>query len=83
MPQGTPWWQMTKTTRRGFMNSALGLAFGVFGLVLAVSGRLGPVYWGLAVLFLLFGIAHLASAVALRRRERSGLPGGQRPPARR
>lgn len=77
MAEGTPWWQLTKTTRKGFTNSALALSFGVFGLVLTLSGHLGIVYWGLTVFFLVVGIANLASAVALRRRERSGLPGGE------
>ncbi len=67
-----PWWQMAKTSRLGLILGTLYLALAVVGLpfmLLSDSVRSG---WLLMsyVLFGLLGIAHLASAVALRRRGR-------------
>ena len=73
-------WQLTKTARQGFW---MGGGFAVAGLlafvgVLTVTG----VAWQFALLgaFLLAtGIAYLASAVALRRRQRHGAGGDGNP----
>lgn len=79
---GTPWWKMTRTARQGFILGAFILVLGVFELVLLAAGHPGHtlywLHWVVTVLFLVLGIACLASAVALRRRERSNHgPGGE------
>jgi hypothetical protein len=68
---GTPWWQMTKTARRSFV---LGTPFAVLGLYWLVAGLTFSAFWMLlpAVWFLVWAILYLASALTLRRRERSG-----------
>ncbi len=73
MATGRPWWQTTKTADGGFVMGILSTIFGVVGLL----GRpwaytLG---WGRTVVAagtLTVGVCYLATAVALRRRERSG-----------
>lgn len=77
-----PWWQTTRTARQGFTAAAL---FGLLGLAALVASVVAwPSLWIGAVIWLPLGAVHLASAVAVRRRElshpasRSTLP----PPSR-
>lgn len=76
MQAGKPWWQLTKTVRQGFVMS--GLSAGA-GLLMLVAGFTEPsLVWIPGVYCLLLSALYLASAVAIRRRERArarGQPG--------
>ena len=77
-----PWWKTTNTARLGFIFAGIFLFIGLGGMVLllvaSVNGVPGHWYWlVVTALWLLIGTAHLASAVALRRREQSARPPGQ------
>lgn len=85
MPSGTPWWKTTNTARQGFTLGAIYVFFGLTELVLLMVGLtngypahawllllLPVLYWLLGPVCLLLGIVYLASALALRRRERPG-----------
>jgi uncharacterized membrane protein HdeD (DUF308 family) len=66
------WWQTTKTARQGFW---LGGIWMVIGLGDLLWGTISAVIWSLipGAVFLVGGVAHLASAVALRRRQRASV----------
>jgi hypothetical protein len=64
-----PWWQTARTARQGFMAAAL---FGLLGLAaLLASFFAWSQLWIGALIWLPLAAVHLASAIALRRRERS------------
>jgi hypothetical protein len=70
---GRPWWQTTKTADGGFVLGILSTIFGAAGLLV----RPWALTWGwfktaAAAWMLIVGLCHLVTAVALRRRERSG-----------
>jgi len=72
MTAGTPWWQMTKTARQGFV---LGTLLAVVGLYELLSGLFDDGHaWDLVLSAGLLALAGacLANAIAVRRRERSG-----------
>lgn len=64
-----PWWQMAKTARQGFIAAASLALLGVAALLASifVSSHL----WVGTLIWLPLAAFHLASAIALRRRERS------------
>ena len=65
-----PWWQLTKTVRQGYVGSVLYAIAGLFNLVAGLTVNV----WMLlsAVFFLVAAPLYLVSALALRRRARSG-----------
>jgi hypothetical protein len=69
-----PWWQLTKTVRQGYVGSGLYAIAGLFNLVAGLTVNV----WMLvaAVFFLVAAPLSLVSALALRRRERSGSGAG-------
>jgi hypothetical protein len=71
MSEKSPWWQTTKTVRQGLW---LGCGFAIAGLIevaFAGTGQVNlPIVIGGAG-FLTIGLGHLASAIAMRRRQRS------------
>lgn len=70
MTAGKPWWQLTKTVRQGYVGSGFNAIAGLFNLAAGLTVNV----WLLvsAALFLVAAPLYLASALALRRRERSG-----------
>jgi hypothetical protein len=69
-----PWWQLTKTARQGFIAGPCWLAFGLAFLLAGAAAGYGG--WPVGFFYLAGGACYLASAVALRRRERAGEPPG-------
>jgi uncharacterized membrane protein len=64
-----PWWQTTRTPRLGFQLGGLFAGLGLLELLLAVVGSAPVLILVIAVLFLVMGTVHLASAMAMRRRQ--------------
>lgn len=75
------WWQTTKTARQGFWLGGGMAIFGLAELVLGFSG--GTSVWQVVIGggFLAIGAAHLASAVALHRRQRPSVGSDDQPEA--
>ena len=73
MAASRPWWQTTRTARKGFM---LGTFWGALGLISLpyVILRGGPLEWAVSAVWLFAALGYLVTAVALRRRERSTPP---------
>jgi len=68
---GKPWWQATRTARWGFILGAFWAVLGLVSLPYAIR-RGGPLEWAVTATWLLCALGYLMTAVALRRRERSG-----------
>ncbi len=69
---GKPWWQTTKTGRQGFV---LGTWWAILGLVSMdydILGRDGSWEWAVSAGWLAAALGYFVTAIALRRRERSG-----------
>jgi hypothetical protein len=69
-PAKNPWWQATKTPKGGFILGGWWLLFGVYWIVGAITEPRWTLV-SLAVLAPMLGLIYLASAVLLRRRQRS------------
>ena len=70
MSGNSPWWQMTKTVRLGLW---LGCGYTIAGLIEVLVAGTGQVNLPIVICgagFLTVGLGHLASAVAMRRRQR-------------
>ena len=76
-PVKRPWWQLTKTARLSFIQSALYLLSGLLLLTgTVVSGRVHIALGLVGGFFLLAGAFYLAAAVIHRRHDRlSSAPG--------
>lgn len=73
MAANGPWWQLMRTPRAAFVFAGLWAVVGAGQLLVGLSGGSGHVVsLGIGVLQLLLAAGYLASAVAHRRRERSG-----------
>ena len=70
-PAKNPWWQATKTPKSGFILGGWWLLVGAYWIVEAITEP-GWASVSLAVLAPMLGSVYLASAVLLRRRQRSG-----------
>jgi hypothetical protein len=71
MSEKSPWWQTTKTVRQGLW---LGCGFALLGLselVLAGTGRVNLPMLITGAGFSAIGLAHLTSAVTMRKGQRS------------
>lgn len=73
MADGTPWWQLTKSIRQGYLMTGCSAVIGasdlMAGLVVGNPWLLGTGAW-----FLALTVLYLASTLWLRRRERPGIP---------
>ena len=67
---GKPWWLMTESLRKGYRGSVYWAALGLYNLVAGLTFNVWPLLLGAASSLVLASL-FLASAIALRRRERS------------
>jgi len=67
---GKPWWLMTESGRKGYRASVYWAALGLYYLVTGLTFNVWPLLLGAASSLVLASL-FLASAIALRRRERS------------
>ena len=70
MAAGKPWWLMTESVRKGYRASVYWVALGLYYLVAGLTFNVWPLLLGAASSLVLASL-FLASAIALRRRERS------------
>jgi hypothetical protein len=77
-----PWWQTTKTVRQGLLLGGGSFVLGLGELVCGVTGTASAWRLILAAGLLAIGMAHLGSAAAMRKRQRSGLAQGGHPASR-
>src|SRR5215472_11303761 len=67
---GKPWWLMTESVRKGYKASVYWAALGLYFLVAGLAFNVRPLLLGAASSLVAASLS-LASAIALRRRERS------------